>query len=193
MDSYDYLRVIQVTDPQPWRKPIMEALTEIGNRSGGRYSPGTLYGYITGTLMSPQNVFEIGGKKLSGFDMWLCLDNDMMREGADPEQCVCGLSTLGLTPDDCGNPIAFISYGWIKPGYSGDPFDAWLPIAEAWARERKCRALLSMTERSSAAKASERLRFENLQARLRGLIAYYKWIHKRGFVMRETTFWKELS
>jgi len=191
--SGEGLRVIHVTDPHPWRGVIVDALTAIGNRSGGRYSPKAIYDYITGTLMAPANVYVVDGRQLAGFGLWLCLDDEVMPHVEDVQEAVCGLSTLGLTPDDCGNPVAFISYGWIKPGYQGRPFDAWLPLAEAWARERKCRALISMTERSSAAQASERLRFANLPARWRGLMAYCKWINQRGFVMRESTFWKELA
>jgi len=126
------------------------------------------------------------------FALWVAIDEDMKESGKPLSDCVAGVMTLALHYDEVGQPVTFITRGWVRRGYHAEPLDRALPFVEQWARARGCVSIKSQTERSSAACAEDRLSLASVKARLRAMAAYWTWINKRGFTMRETVFERKL-
>ena len=178
MNKPTKLRSYAVTTPAAmlkFRPAILRALDAIGARSGGRYPSDRIF-------LKLQE--ELSGS-VQTFALWLALDP--ARPAANANDAVVGFMTLLLVPDEIGIPLAFISRGWTAPGYPpGALFEASLSHVERWARARGARTILTMTERASKGDQS-------VFGRTRGLMAYARWIGRRGFRMRETLFEKELT
>lgn len=161
-----------------WKPIILQALREIGKRSGGRYPAEQVYEYLRDyRIMDDQN-----------FALWLGVDENRLQSGGDITQAVVGLTTLEISHDEVGCPMVFVSRGWTRPDDRGRTFEAVFPFIREWGKERGCRAIVTMTERCSAAKAPERLERACLLQRLRGLAAYWRRISKLGFTLRESAF-----
>lgn len=174
------LGVYQCRDIGPIMDAVTLALTESGKRSGGR-NPVAAVAEVIRRSMENERAFAL----------WVAIDEDMRKEAKPLNDCVAGVMTLDVRGDDVGNPVAWIGLGWVRKGYAAEPFDRALPHAEKWALARGCRKLITCTERSSAGRNGDRL--EEATGRVRGLMAYWKWIGKRNFVMRETLFERQLN
>lgn len=144
-----------------FKPAIVRALTEINARSGGRYPPERIFELFREQLRNPQL-----------FALWLGLDVEKLAHTA-PVDAVVALLTLNLIPDEVGTPVAYLSRAWIAPGWRGKPFDVGLPLVERWARARGAVALLTTSERDTA--------------------AFARWAGRRGFARRETVYEKVLS
>jgi hypothetical protein len=168
---------------RPFRTVLLRALREIGARSGGDLPPEQELALVVSEISDPQN-----------FALWLSIDHELLAQGKPVNEAVVGMMTLSLR-QEAGTLVAWIMRGWSRPGYHGAVFDQGLPIAVGWARRRGASKLRTMTERSSAAVARPPGRFDpkNLRARLAGLLAYARWIHRRGFRMRVTVFEMDLA
>jgi hypothetical protein len=186
---YGELKLVQLFDAWEFDlfRPVLKlALEEIGARSGGRYAADVVLDRLRNVELPNDN-----------FALVICIDSALVQPPAPAHLAVCGVLTLNVVGgDEVGMPVAFLSRGWIRRGYGGEPFDAALPLVKKWAVARGCRRLMSMTERSSAAAADRRLEIGDRRvwnARMKALRAYAKWIGARGFEMRETIFELELE
>lgn len=182
MISLAQLKGYQVKNLDPIQSVVLLALTEIGERSGGRYSPQAVFERLKWELANDL-----------GVAVWVGVDEAKRANGSGLNDSICGVMTLMICPDELGTAIAVISRGWIRKGYGGLPFDLAMPLVEAWARQKKAIKLVSMTERSSLGRASDRLDLKHFRARMNGLAAYARWIGQRGFRQRETIFEKVLT
>ena len=179
------LRPFAITDAdglEKLRPVLLHALAEMSRRSGGRYKPERVLDRLKADLPLAKK-----------FALWVVVDTSMRDNGVQLNEAVVGVTTINLVFDEIGSPAAFISRGWGRGKCGGPAFDTVLPYVEKWARERGAVRLIMMTERSSAAAGVERLGLRLWIARLRGLLAYARWAVRRGFVMRETIFEKELK
>jgi hypothetical protein len=179
LQAVQLIDAIELADFAP---VIMQALTEIGVRSGGRYPAADVY---------PKLCDEIRDR--SRFALVVVLDLEAIQRGVELNAATVGFCTLQIAGgDELDFPVAFLSRGWARKGCANAPFDVTLPVLEDWARQRGCRRIMTMTERASAAAGAERNSLKQWIARMAGLRAYARWIGRRGFVMRETIFEKEL-
>lgn len=164
-----------------FKPAVLRALAAINARSGGRYSPDTVFESLREQLRRP-----------FFFALWLALDEGLLAKHK-PADAVVAMLTINLVPDEVGTPVAYLSRAWIAPGYNGRPFDMALPLIERWAKERGAAVLLVTTERSSASCRPDAPWDRKAEAaRLKGLLAYSRWMARRGFRMRETAFEKRL-
>ena len=160
---------------------ICEALTDINKRSGGDETIETQLRMLRCDVVR------------SDFMLWVTVDGARVRAGMSDCDSICGFATARIITSRFGKLSAIIEYGWIRPGYAGQPFDHWLPSLEKWAKQMGATKLISCTERTSLAIAVTRLVVAVCRLHLNGLLAYARWIGRRGFRMRETTFEKNLT
>jgi len=142
-----------------WKPSVMKALTEITDRVNSRYTAEQIYHSI---LQKTKDKYL--------FALWLCVDTLRLRE---THKSVVGMMALELAPDEMGEPVVCILYGWIEKGYRTKPFTLALPKIEAWAKTRNSNRIQSMTDRNSK--------------------SYERWIGRYGFNRRETIYEKSLN
>jgi len=169
-----------------FKPAVIRALEAIHLRSGGRYSAERVFEVLREQIRQPQV-----------FALWLALDVDLLAQGP-PVKAVVGLLTLCLVPDEVGMVVAYLSRAWIAPGYNGEPFDLAMPLVKRWAAERGAVELIVTTERRTAAVSGQRSAASGGKAEsrklsaeslgLQGLVAYARWMERRGFEMGGTTF-----
>lgn len=173
---------IQTVDQmEQWKPVILLALEEIGKRSGGRYKPEPVFEHLQARITDRFN-----------YALWIAVDEQKLENGVPPNDAACGVMTLQLTEDEMEFPVCFISRGWVRTGYDGEPFDAALPGIRSWSRHRNCRKVITCSERSSMSVNDNRFDLKSLKGRLMGLASYVRWVGKRGFRQRETLFEMEV-
>jgi hypothetical protein len=165
--------IVQVTDTAPWMHFVWLTLERIAMRSGARYP-----------VDLELDVMVQDFKECPENHLWL------VSYTADRPT---GFMAVRVQRDPMGMKIAYVTHGWQAPGAADQTADA-LALAERWARERGCIAIYTTCERTSAAAAKDGSRFRpgNVWSRIKGLLAYDRWIGKRGYVMRETRWEKIL-
>lgn len=179
-ETLQHIGVVEIVDEKTMEacKPaILLAIREICERSGEKHDPERVFEYIRDAQLMQGE-----------FGLYLAVDKRLIEKKAPPVDCVCGLMTVQVSGGECGRRIAFVSRGWIRRGYHGEPFDAAMPFLLRFCEENQCVSLMTMTERCSASVNPDRWSLGAIVGRLRGLAAYWKWIGKRGFRMRETMF-----
>ena len=145
-----------------WADVVKLALREIAE-TDGRYSADQVYEYMVREQLPDED----------WFGLWLCDDRAALADGTDPLDAVCGMATMVLGPGDIGERVAFISNGWIRRGYHGEPWKLFMPYVINWSKERGCKRVRSATKRH--------------------VNAYARWIGQHGFKQAETLFEMELT
>jgi hypothetical protein len=166
-----------------WKEIILHALDEIGKRSGGRYTSEEVFAYLRDFRIMDEPKFAL----------WLGIDEERLVKGGNVQDAVTGLTTLDISYDEVGYPLVFVSRGWTRPDDHGRTFKAVFPLIQQWGKERGCKAIVTMTERSSAANAPKRTDLACLLPRMRGLAAYWRQMAKLGFTLRESSFERPIT
>ena len=158
-----------------WRVPILAALTEIREKTEGRYSGEQIFDTFRDKVNRPDV-----------FALWMVVEAG--ENG--PLESVVALVTLDLWVDECYKPFTFISRVWGKAGvWERNLLQMVMPKIEEWGRERtparqKPRFML-MGGRVS--------RCQHGDKRETAALMYEREGKRFGFVRRETIFEKELQ